>query len=206
MSAQPQNASNTHDIFFDFITEKKLNELYHRADGGNSSYLANQINSRLQNIRCKIKLGKVGNYYCDIFLNYYDLSNVKIGHISLHMSPKYTNPSNPTFKSNRFHIINNQGKSKHTIRFNQNSKNMISLSLNTNVDPNKIFFNAKNVTMEILNDYFDQNSPEYLGIPKTSAQGVHKCMSPVKIRLKSLLKTTAKQQYNKRMKTQKKRR
>jgi hypothetical protein len=100
--------ANTHDIFFKFLTRKKLKELLLRAvETDGKKVLEDDINHRLQgktNVIAQTRISSINNknsthtnenqYPCSLYINFID-DNIQIGHITFHFSPN--NPDISTY-------------------------------------------------------------------------------------------------------------
>jgi hypothetical protein len=157
-----EDAFKTHDLFFQVITRKKLNELLNRATG-DKNMIENHINQRLKNKRCEVKLSNK-NTYCDIFIGFFNIDNKnQLGHISFHIASENKLLSKNSRKNGRFHAKNNINKNlKYTLRFNK-VNDTLKISLDKVVKIRKEFEECLIVALAILNEYFNHNSELYLG-------------------------------------------
>jgi hypothetical protein len=161
---------DTHTLFFKIMTPKKLNELLHRASGQNS-ILQRDINNKLKSlnigfaqVRLVQELDKQdGEEICSLYINFIN-QNGKFGHISFHFDTKRS-----IYKKNivgRFHARNNRNNTrKYAFRINTNSnKSYITMSLSKfSANPVPILKQFIDVSLEVLNLYFNPNSNLYLG-------------------------------------------
>jgi hypothetical protein len=155
------DAFKTHDLFFQIITRKKLNELLNRAKDDENG-LQKHINDKLKNSKSEVKLNNI-NTYCDIIINFINNNSQQIGHISFHIASENKLLSKNSRKNGRFHAKNNINRNlKYTLRFNK-VNDTLKISLDKVVKIRKEFEECLTVALDILNEYFNHNSELYLG-------------------------------------------
>lgn len=187
-----ENTQLTHDIFFRVITQKKMNELLNRADPS-TRFLENEINARLVGSVCRTRIG--GD--CSIYVTYYSNNGEEIGHISLHLFPD--NKNMRRYKVGRLHAKNAANMNRrHTMRVT-NTNGGTSLRLNIVRYPTVIrpvFMACIRPTLDILNEYFDIQSPHSLQHALTeNISNKHRCFETIRIKMsssKTPLRTTRK--------------
>lgn len=193
--------SNTHfsqKLFFEAITENKLNELLKRADD-KTEILQTHINNILESpYMCSVKINKKLNLkYCDIIITYFE-NTKEIGHTTLHLKSDNTNLNRSIRESGRLHIRN---FNKMCYTFNctkrkiKNKNNSISINMS---QPKFIRTSLKiclNATLNILNNYFEFNSDLSLDKRLTKyPETYHPCLKPIlinfsKVKIKSIRTT-----------------
>ena len=189
-------AHKTHDLFFNIITKNKLNELLNRADNS-TKYLETQINNNLNNASCNVNISSK-NTHCDIYIIFFDLKGDRIGHISLHITSDNKDISNASAKNGRFHAKNNKNRNyKYTFKFNKVKDSFILLYIDREITTKirKEFEDCLNVTLTILNEYFDPNSKYYLKHRLTKYDDnhkPHKCLLKIENKMKTAFKTRLK--------------
>jgi hypothetical protein len=169
---------NTHDAFFEVITKKKLNELLLRSvkDG----MLQQQINELLTNAYCISKVKHNKYHECSIYINFYMKQTQKeIGYLSFHLYPNnkgvFGNSAN-----GRFHAQNTRRKLKYSMRINKKDDDSILFSLINRVSYIQVDFEiCVKATFDILNSYFDESSPNWLGYPRFENTKPHGCYSTI---------------------------
>ncbi len=174
------NTKNTHDMFFRWISKKKLNELYHRADK-KTRVLEAQLNASLNNIRSRVVVKDGGEYNCSIYIEYYK-EHKRIGHLTIHFNKKEKNIQT---LNGRIHVTNNINKTrKYPLLISPTSvqnQNTISLSLGSHHQVRQDLVPAFQTTIELLNTYFDPQSEYYLGNHMTILSNIpHRCVKDVK--------------------------
>jgi hypothetical protein len=187
-----ENTQLTHDIFFRVITQKKMNELLHRADPS-TRFLENEINMLLVGAVCKTRIG--GD--CSIYINYFSNNGEEIGHISLHIIPE--NKTMRRYKVGRLHAKNASNiNRRHTMRVT-NTNGGTSMRLNIVRYPTIIrpaFMDCIRPTLDILNDYFDIHSQRSLQYALTeNISNKHRCFDIIRMKMsssKTPLRTTRK--------------
>jgi hypothetical protein len=186
------NAYQTHDLFFQIITRKKLNELLNRADK-RTKYLETQINNNLNNAKCIVRLSNQGNY-CDLYIEFFDLNEKRIGHVSFHIEPenKNINPEN-----GRFHGKNNKKHFTYTLKFQKfkrakNFNDYLIMYFNSKIHSSE-FEECLKTTLTILNEYFNPDSKLYLKHKMTKISNeTHACFEKIEKQMSSKFKTTLK--------------
>ena len=172
------SAKNSHDIFIDFLSKKKLNELLHRASFDTNvgqPLLQKQIQERLANIssiKPKVKIGEdeitiKGITYnrCSIYIDFYS-NKIQVGHFTLHF---YKNNENAAGNVGRIHFKNDRKKLRHTIKFNKNNKNTIYMNYLEFPDKIQPYLEVPfQVVKSILNEYINPDSELFLGKKLTS--------------------------------------
>ncbi len=106
--------------------------------------------------RCQVNISED----CDLYIEFYNERNIQIGHISFHFSPKDNKLRNQ--RQGRFHAKNNRNKSVYTFKINKTNPSSI-LMYSKNKFIRKDFKPYLVIGMTILNDYFNKDSPLYLG-------------------------------------------
>ena len=173
------NIKSSHEIFFKYITPKKLDEFLKRSDKV-SRYLQKQITE-------KLKL-EDSSYFSNVFTEnkvqgpsiyiYFKKNDVKlngenfvkeIGHISLHLS---TNKD--TFKA-RLHARNGSNLDivhylQVTPRNNNNSSIQFSLTHRPFPKIKEELEVCVQITLDIINSYFDKNSENHLSKSKINSK------------------------------------
>jgi hypothetical protein len=151
----------THDIFFKTITRKKLNELLLRAD---KKILQNHINKELIDEYSIVYVKKNQSSECSIYIDYYDKKTKnKLGYISLHFYPQQRNRK--TSKAGRIHVRNSKNN-PYTLRFNKDTNDELIISLTKYSDTmSSSLKKAVNKTLILINLYFNEKSPYWLGNP-----------------------------------------
>jgi hypothetical protein len=190
------NSHLSHKIFFNIITENKLNELLKRADPL-TNVLQNHLNSLLMPFRCEVKLNKVNKYsndikiknisYCDIIINYYDKNNY-IGHFTLHLKRDDKSFTGNKKIDGRIHFKNINSTcysircSKRSIK---NKNNSVVLSIvSGKFIPNRLNF-CSDKTIFVFNEYFNFNTDWSLNKYITSYPNkIHKCLNSILINFK----------------------
>jgi hypothetical protein len=177
----------THALFFKIMTPKKLNELLLRASG-NNSILQRDINDKLKSlnigfaqVRLVEELEKEnGDEICSIYINFIN-QNGKFGHITFHFDTKRS-----IYKKNivgRFHAKNNRNNTrKYAFRINTNSnKSYITMSLSKfSANPVPDLKQCIDVSLEVLNLYFNPDSNLYLGIHNPNVPlSDHPCLTRI---------------------------
>ena len=203
----PRKRVNTQRIFFDHLLLKKpfLNELISRVS---SQQIVNSIQAERQkdntinrHIRISSRISK-DIHNPSIYINYY-LDNHRVFHVSIHLCPdcfdKHTNGP--------IHIIQNiPTRRVRILRVNGHPMfaNTITFSLENssqqNLDPE--YKKEAEIVVDVLNAYFDPQSPLYLGEATTT--NLHPNTNRIYNRIRksvSATKTTTKT-TTKRMKTQ----
>ena len=191
------NTHFSHKLFFQAITENKLNELLKRADN-NTGILQRDINNILEPYTCIVKLNrKFNKKYCDIIITYFN-NSTEIGHTTLHLKSDNTKLNNSIRKSGRLHIRN---YNKTCYPFNCTKKQIEGKNNSINISmtqpkfirsPLKICLDA---TLNILNKYFDFNSELSLDKRLTNyPEKCHPCLNPIlsnfsRITIKAIKKT-----------------
>lgn len=146
-------AHNTHEIFFRKITRNKMNEFLNRVS---TKYLENQINQKLEEYRAITKLNI--NNCKNVYIEFKDKNQNKIGHISFHLSKEKKNMTNTSLRKGRLHIVNNRNTQKyHTLRVNYKNE-LLTLSVNSPLKLNKELDHCIDTTISIINSYLDINS------------------------------------------------
>jgi hypothetical protein len=168
-----ESSKETHQNFFSVLSPNKLNELYHRASSG---LLQKHINEKLQDGYSVVILGK-RNFYCSIYIKLFTKDGKQIGHISLHLDPanKHIKTSN-----GRLHTCNNISTNrKYPLiieRIIDENQNSISMSLNTYPKIKNILYQMVNITLSILELYFNPRSELYLSNHLTpNSNSNHEC-------------------------------
>lgn len=198
------NAHLTHKIFFQEITEKKLNELLKRADK-DTKVLQNHINSLLKPYRCVVKLNKkLNNNYCDIIIDYFDDNNKYIGHATLHLKSDNKSLGKSAKINGRLHIRNTNNTCYPFSCTKRNIKN-INMSVQLNLIANKhikpSLKKCSDNTILVLNKYFDYISEWSLDKNLTNYPNkIHPCQPPILRNFSRIqsqrIRTTRKKQYN----------
>jgi hypothetical protein len=152
----------THDIFFRLITKNKLKELYRRARR-KSDILQKDINVLLTNKNTKTKVVVDNN--CDIFINFLNMNDEQIGHMSFHMEPKNNKISEYSRKYGRLHFTNdNKPTNRVTLKINKNNDEAsFSISYKVSYKLRKEVEDAVKATLSVLNGYFNISNPKTLG-------------------------------------------
>ena len=179
-----QNSHKTHDLFFGFLTIKKLNELLHRADI-KTHYLENQINNEfmkngLQNVYAKVELTKNKLDEYSIYVNFFNTpTNQQFGHLSFHLMPTIKNRTR--YGLGRLHARNNKNTQRnHTLRINQSGNTIFMKLVPYPVVIRDEIQTPINITLSILNQYFDINSDYYLSNKLTNhSNKVHPFQSQI---------------------------
>lgn len=152
----------THDIFFRLITKNKLKELYRRARG-NPGILQKDINSLLtnKNVKTEVTVDK----QCDIFINFLDMNDKQIGHMSFHMEPKNNKMSVYSRKYGRLHFTNNNKPTNRvTLKINKkDDEQSFSISYKVSYKLRKEIKDAVDATLSVLNGYFNIGNLKTLG-------------------------------------------
>jgi hypothetical protein len=167
---------NTHDTFFEVITKRKLHELLLRSVTG--GMLQKQINALLKNAYCISKVKKNDYDECSIYIEFYMKQTQKeIGYVSFHLYPNnkrvFGNSAN-----GRLHAQNTRRKIKYSLRVNKKGEDSIVFSLINRVSYIKADFETcVKDTFTILDSYFDESLPNWLGNPKFENIKPHKCYS-----------------------------
>lgn len=184
----------THDIFFNFLTRKKLNELLLRAEETNGrKILEDQINQRLQGISPIVARTEVStsqnSYYCSLYINFINRYGKQIGHFTFHFSPNSQKFGN----IGRLHPKNNRNTQKrYTFHFNKNIQINNSIRMSISVSPQMISSELKEPfqkCIDVFNDYFNPENDYYLGKQIFSNQ-TSKCYSYLINELKKSKKNT----------------
>lgn len=199
------NAHLTHKIFFQEITEKKLNELLKRADK-DTKVLQSHINKLLKPYRCVVFITSNktnnGRLYCDIIIKYYDKS-IEIGHATLHLKSDNKNLNISVREKGRLHIrnINNTCYPFSCTKRNIKNKNVsVQLNLITNKYIKPSLKECSDKTILVLNKYFDYNLELSLDKNLTNYPNeIHPCHPAIlrnfsRIKAQSI-RTTKKQKY-----------
>ena len=200
-----KNISRTHNIFFDYLTCKKVNELLKRADKGyNLRESATVIEEDIQPLlpspftvktRVQVDLENQCNIYIIFFEGEYSFEEKhRIGHITLHLSKDNIQRRKNIFKMNpaqtntpgRLHLGNNRSKTlrSHVIHV-ENEKNKIKLEVRhrPSVIENKLKICA-DIAINVLTEYFNPSSILFLGNSRTLS-GYHKYVKKIITNLKT---------------------
>jgi hypothetical protein len=177
----------THILFFKLLSKRKLNELLLRSDPKYHS-LQDEINARLNgltSLKAFTNISDDGDYKCSLYINFYDMNMIpepkKIGHITFHFSPsmssKGKNRNKLSVSIGRMHGKNNINKSRQfTLRINE-TQNSIRMTISKYALPVRSELKpCIEKSIEILNEYFNSNSPYFLG-NRLFTQDVHPCYS-----------------------------
>jgi hypothetical protein len=176
------NTHKTQRHFFEAITKKKLNELFHRADStrspNNVSILAKHIGQYLES---PLKVESVVNEnkaYCDIIITYYK-SEKEIGHFTIHCKVDDKTLRNSSRKQGRIHLKNNN--TCYTVKCKSkplpNANTSVEISYETGQFIHPILKKCLDYTLNVLNQYMDFNSNLSLDIPMTKYKyKEHSCM------------------------------
>jgi hypothetical protein len=164
-------AYETHEIFFKKITRNKMNELLNRISTG---YLENQINEKL--IECYAKTN-LSNDCKNIYINFKDINQKNIGHISFHLNKENKKMNNYSRKKGRIHIVNNRNTQKYyTLRVNSKNE-LISLSINSSLKMSNMLKECISIALEMINLYLDINSEYSLKYKLTEMKNTeNKCL------------------------------
>jgi hypothetical protein len=174
-----QNFYKTHKLFFTLTSYEKLNEFLKRADNS-TKVLQNHINQELQNgLYCIIKInseknainnqGNKTNKCTQIVFEYYNANNDRIGHTTFHLEPEKKYKNNNPIIIGRFHLKNDRDKQvryplkiNRTKNNNEKYNNSITFSINKHKYINRDIKQCIDVTIAILNSYFnlDINNPD----------------------------------------------
>jgi hypothetical protein len=184
----------THDLFFKIITRNKLNELLYRADE-RTNYLETQINNNLTDAKCVVSLSNKGNY-CDIFIEFIDFNDKRIGHLSFHITSENKGIKR---ENGRFHAKNNKKHFVYTLKFQKfkrakNFNEYLIMYFNSKINSSE-FENCLKTTLTILNEYFNPDSKLYLKhkMTKLSEQPKpHPCLEIIEEQMTSKFKTRLK--------------
>lgn len=172
------NTHLTQKIFFQAITRKKLNELFHRADSermsDNISILAKDIAQILNNqLRVKSVVNRKDNH-CDIIITYYNHNynhNNEIGHLTIHCKVDNTTLHKQQRMQGRIHFKNKFNNSCYTLKCKsrplQNANTSVTISHETGKFIRPKLKQCLDATLLILNHYLDFNSELSLDIPMT---------------------------------------
>jgi hypothetical protein len=194
------NSVRTHEQFFKILTRRRLNELLNRADK-NTGYLEGQINTQLAELYPEItaKSTVKHNYktnLCSIYISFYRSIN-QIGHITLHLYPdslKTFNKNSSAYKFGRLHSQNNRNKTvRQIMKINKQTPDSMSIRLYAfyayATEPLKTCIN---ITIDILNNYFNEQSSEFLGNRITGSLETtpHKCFTIIENQFKLNRKST----------------
>jgi hypothetical protein len=165
----------TQEEFFKVITKKKLHELLLRADEKHR-ILQKQINTRLSDAYCitMVKKNTVGD--CSIYIYFYNKNTRKeIGYLSFHLYPQKLGLKHNAL--GRFHGKNRKNTNfKYTLRVNKRSEDSIIFSLTKHVSRIRPEFEkCTTVALGVLNSYFNELSPYWLGHSKFANTPPHIC-------------------------------
>lgn len=170
----------THDIFFKYLSKKKLNELLLRSDRTeNRKILQDEINKRLKGVSklvAQTNISDDGNYFCSLYINFINVNNEQVGHISFHFSPRISDKKRTQLSNlGRAHGKNNKNKLRnYTIRFDK-TEDSIKMSISKYALPiRQELKECVNISLEVLNNYFDPNLNYFLG-NKEFSNIEHKC-------------------------------
>ncbi len=187
------NTFRSHKLFFEILTRRRLNELLHRASE-ETNYLQNQINDRLQAIGselvAKSEVDRNDNNECSIYIKYYRLNdtNIEIGHITFHLMPELQ-MDNSARRFGRLHSQNKRNRTvrqvMHIARLNDDSMKIKLVAYHAfATGPLKV---AINTTIELLNEYFSKDSPNFIGkrIMDTIETNPHPCFTIIEAQFKT---------------------
>ena len=189
------NISRSHNIFFNYLTCKKVNELLKRADnipGLDESILSNDIQPKLPpeyNVETKVKYDL--DNQVNIYITFLKNKN-EIGHVTLHLTKEnkvFTKQLKKTSKTNtpgRLHGVNTRGiKSRHIIEVT-NIGDRFTLEVRHRPDViEKGLKRCIDTTIGVIEEYFNkQNVSLYIGKERTYS-GEHKYFKKVRNNLRS---------------------
>jgi hypothetical protein len=205
--------ANTHDIFFKFLTRKKLKELLLRAvETDGKKVLEDDINHRLQgktNVIAQTRISPINNknsthttkryYPCSLYINFMD-DNIQIGHITFHFSP--TNPGHSSY-AGRIHPVNNNENRRNMRNFTFKFNKLVN-SVRMSLAPTSIQMNSKlepciNTAIEVLNEYFNPKNTEMFLGKKFFPDGKSECYNYIVSIMsysRTPLRNTRKRQYH----------
>lgn len=177
MEANKLRNEQTHDIFFKVITKRKLRELLLRSVTG--GMLQQQINVLLTNIYSKTEVDKNAADECSIYIKFYMKETHKeIGYLSFHLHPKKGDLSHKN--NGRFHGRNTGRNLKYTMRVHKNNDGCITFSLTNSFSYIRLKFETGvNAALAVLNSYFNESSPNWLGRPKFQNAKPHNCYTSI---------------------------
>ena len=168
------NVIESQKIFFKMLTRNKLNELLNRVTTG---YLLKQINSKLKDYYAKVKLHRD---CIDIYIKYYDMNDVEIGHISFHLNRKPSKGDNNYVRKGRLHAVNGKNKNRYyTFRVTQKD-DLFNIHVNSPLKMQQGLEYCVNTTLKLFNKYTDKSSKYYLGNKLTKAKStINNCLVTV---------------------------
>lgn len=174
------SAQNTHDIFIDFLSKKKLNELFHRVSVDpklDQPLLQKQIIDRLPyncplkpNVKLKrVKYDDKGKPItrCSIYIEFYENNEDNIvGYITLHF---YINKMKEAGNIGRIHARNTKKRLRHAIKINKNDNGMIYMNYVQFPDKIQPYLETPfQITKNIINEYLTPGHVIFLGEKLTS--------------------------------------
>lgn len=186
------DAHETHDVFFQVISPKKLNELLHRSDK-NTKVLEEHINEELKHnekpfiCTTDVSNDKTG---CHIYIDFFNINNNKIGHISFHLISDNKDMGNYSRKVGRFHVRNNRNRNcYYPLTFKKENDSM-KIFLTYPVPMRQELKECIEPTIEILNSYFDETSDIRLSKKMTTNSDTdHKCLKIIRNNVNTKKKT-----------------
>lgn len=175
------NTNASHTIFFNFLTNKKLKELLHRADPKSyDKVLETHINSILKEqtpLYAEVIIDSI-NPTCSIYIDLY-IKNKKpkkqVAHVTIHL---YKNNVSISRNVGRIHVKNNRTNKGHVAKFDQVDSDSIRITF---IEfPNQISESLNKpfqIIENILNEYFHEQSPLFLGNQLTKNSTLdHPCL------------------------------
>ena len=194
-----KNISTTHNIFFDYLTCKKVNELLKRADRYYTkipriSILEYDIQQTLPpTIQVQTAVTLDNENQCNIYISFQE-GEYKIGHITLHLTKDNSRIRKSTFKRNktitntigRIHVRNNRGNRSrsHVIQVT-NSTDRFKFELRgiPSVVENKLK-QCANAAIGVIEEYFNPESSLFLGNVRTKP-GKHRYFAKIRTNLQT---------------------
>ena len=146
----------SHEIFFKTITRNKLNELLNRITTG---YLQNQINRLLKGYKVITEIKKC----IDIYIKYYDINDIEIGHISFHLDKVNKNMSISGKRKGRLHVKNLRAQKRYYTLRVTHKNDLYNMKVNSPLKMKQDLEYCINITLKILNDYTESQSQYFLG-------------------------------------------
>ncbi len=156
-------------IFYDSLTEKKLNELLNRSDES-TRIMETHINNLLSPFALLSSVRvKSPESHCDIIINYFD-NNQNIGHFTIHL--KMDDSSMIPYKRKNGRIHMKTKNTCYTMKCNKRKINDANNSVSIYYSKSEKYIKPNvskclDATLSVLNEYMDFNSNLSLDISMT---------------------------------------
>lgn len=178
----------SHNIFFRVITPNKLNEFLNRTIPSTTTQQSKleediyiELRRKINDIECNVEIEHNNNNMCDVYIKFRKINGEKVGHISFHLDSEDKSLYTLARRRGRIHAQNNKNKKRtHTLKINQYrliNENAIKLSVSTELNIRTEFNDCIVATLNVLNSYFQPDSPLYLDKKLTEFGDTgHKCL------------------------------